>query len=280
MAVDYSLTITWTYFSVYVLIFLITSIVCTIEVSRKKHIYKRKHNQLNQSQNIHKMVAYHTKRKNTESHNDQNKGMLKYHHISNESNANNFDQFKLTDDMVDIEESKYELEYAQNHSSEHISTTDLEEKYNTLKDEDQKFTTAGMIQQWAKLFWRKKKVYFALLPHFFDQATDLGVIFEYYRYIRNEEDIGIDTKYLFFTSISVIIFHRIVSSVAIYNLTRKPFDVLLQLFDFLMIKCIYTNYRLQTDEPSNAQRYLQTMEATFEVKFYQSVYDPHSLSNL
>ena len=48
-------------------------------------------------------------------------------------------------------------------------------------------------------------------------------------------------------------------------------DVLLQLFDVLMVKCIWLNYRLGTDEPTNSQRYLQTLEATFEVKIV-SVY--------
>eukprot|EP01083_Nonionella_stella_P034164 93533_1 len=131
------------------------------------------------------------------------------------------------------------------------------------KDEQiTKWTARKLIRKWAMLLWQKKKVYLQLIPHFFDQATDLGVIFEYYNLRETEK--GIDTEYLFIVSICVLIFHRIISSAAVYHLTRKPMHVLYQIFDLLMIRCIWTNYKLGSDEPSNSQRYLQILEATFE----------------
>eukprot|EP01083_Nonionella_stella_P172767 593932_1 len=132
------------------------------------------------------------------------------------------------------------------------------------KDADNaKWSMAKLSKRWAKLLWRKKKVYGQLIPHFFDQATDLGVIFEYYK-LRDDDEIGINTMNLFVVSICVLIFHRIISSAAIYHLTKKPIYMLYQVFDLLMIRCIWTNYKLDSDEPSNSQRYLQIMEATFE----------------
>eukprot|EP01083_Nonionella_stella_P266260 900943_1 len=66
--------------------------------------------------------------------------------------------------------------------------------------------------------------------------------YEYYKAERNgAPSIGINTQYLFFLSISIIITHRVVSAFA-----------------------VYTNYKLDTDQPTNSQRYLQTMEAIFE----------------
>eukprot|EP01083_Nonionella_stella_P117094 348514_1 len=139
-------------------------------------------------------------------------------------------------------------------------------KYIEAKNKNQgnvKWSVAKLFQIWIKLLWRKKKVYLQLIPHFFDQATDLGVIFEYHK-LRNEDDIGINTMYLFVVSIWVLIFHRMISSAAIYHLTKKPIDMVYQMFDLLMIRSIWTNYKLESDEPSNSQRYLQIMEATFE----------------
>ena len=180
MAVDYSLIVTWTYFSIYVLTFLVVSVLCAIKVKKE---YKR--------------------------------------------------QTSVQDKRED-------------NVASNVSKT--------------KF-----VKRWAKLLWAKKKVYLQLIPHLFDQATDFGVIFEYYRLATEEDDIGINAWYLFYISIAVIIIYRIISSIAIYQLTHNCKYVIYQIFDLLMIQCIYTNYELDTDEPSNAQRYLQVLEATFEV---------------
>eukprot|EP01084_Bolivina_argentea_P091380 164498_1 len=46
-------------------------------------------------------------------------------------------------------------------------------------------TKIDLVELWAKLLWKKKKVYFELIPHFFDSATDFGVLVEYW-YLRNQ----------------------------------------------------------------------------------------------
>ena len=141
-------------------------------------------------------------------------------------------------------------------------TTDLED----LDPDNEPMTKSSAFVHWAKLLWEKKKIYIQLVPHFFDQASDFGVIYAYYKIHEDGDRIGINTLYLFGVSIGVIIFHRIVSSIAVYRLTNNYKYAILQIFDALMIKCIWTNYLLETNEPSNAQRYLQVLEATFEVK--------------
>eukprot|EP01084_Bolivina_argentea_P128795 227582_1 len=123
-------------------------------------------------------------------------------------------------------------------------------------------TKVDFVKLWGKLLWKKKKVYFQLVPHLFDQASDFGVLVEYW-YLRNQ-NIGINTLYLFAVSVSIIIFHRIISSIAIYRLTNNKLYTICQLFDLLMVQCVWTNYQLDTDEPSNCQRYLQVLEAIFE----------------
>eukprot|EP01083_Nonionella_stella_P140444 430713_1 len=127
-----------------------------------------------------------------------------------------------------------------------------------------KFTT-----YWAKSLWAKKKIYISIIPHIFDQATDLGVMYIYYDIWKHPETYEwehdrINMAIVFRTSVGVIVLHKIVSCGAIYALTRSLWDVFLQFIDFMMLKAIYLNYKLHTEEPGNAQRYLQILEGTFE----------------
>eukprot|EP01083_Nonionella_stella_P170556 580666_1 len=144
---------------------------------------------------------------------------------------------------------------------------------NIHKEKEPKANIFKLIKAWGKSLWHKKKIYGELLPHFFDQATDFGVVYEFGQYYAEDQrdensgkevTRGVNTQYLFYISIAIIVVHRIVSSVAVYNLTHKPKYALYQFLDVLMIRCVYTNYKLDTNQPSNAQRYLQTMEAIFE----------------
>ena len=230
MAINYSLVVTWTYFFCYILTIIITSIVCAIQVRDQKK----------QSSNV-----------------EQTQPVIG----SDDTFNNNQHTIEMTDQQTtdDNEERK------------HPDVSDKQSQETQIRNdtESTQFSACKLVKLWGELFWRKKKVYFQLLPHFFDQATDLGVIFEYRKYSVSREDIGINANYLFWVSIFVIVFHRCISLIAIYRLTKKPLDVLLQLFDLLIVKCIWINYKYQTDEPSDSQKYLQVLEATFEVKLFQ-----------
>eukprot|EP01084_Bolivina_argentea_P165498 287512_1 len=81
-----------------------------------------------------------------------------------------------------------------------------------------------LIKAWTVSLWQKKQIYGQLLPHFFDQATDFGVVYEFGRYYKEQRETGqikgINAQYLFYLSITIIIAHRAVSSAAVYHLTR------------------------------------------------------------
>ena len=180
MAVDYSLVVTWTYFTVYVTIFFAVSIYCAIVVKQE------------------------------------------------------YDQ----------------------HKNEQQLQQEVQDQWSKKK----------LFKKWYRSVWKKKKVYLNLIPHLFDQATDFGVIAEYWRLRNNPDEVGINTIWLFGVSIFVILFYRIASTWEIYRLTQNEKFAVLQFFDLLMIQSVWTNYELDTDEPSNSQRYLQVLEAMFEVK--------------
>eukprot|EP01083_Nonionella_stella_P070868 189892_1 len=127
-------------------------------------------------------------------------------------------------------------------------------------------TCVWFLKHWGKLIYKKKKVYFSILPHIFDQATDVGVILQYHWYMKNDPHMqsNINIKYWFYLSISILCIHRIVSCLAVWMNTRNLCNVLLQSLDLLIMRCIWTNYTLNTTERSTLQRLLEIIEATFE----------------
>eukprot|EP01084_Bolivina_argentea_P073991 134242_1 len=91
--------------------------------------------------------------------------------------------------------------------------------------------TISFIKYWGKALWDKKSVYFDIIPHLFDQATDMGVVYKYYEISQQPEtyrDIhqSIDVEALLFTSVGIIIGYKIISSAAVYALTRRWQDLI------------------------------------------------------
>ena len=122
----------------------------------------------------------------------------------------------------------------------------------------------------------KRSCYFPLITHVFDQATDIGVIVEFYQLWQSEikygNDICIDVNglYLFVLSIGCLFLYRIVSSLLVLYRTKSIARGVLQFFDVLLFDTIYINYKHDSSEPSNPQKWLQFLEATFEA-FPQSL---------
>eukprot|EP01083_Nonionella_stella_P278066 945484_1 len=77
-------------------------------------------------------------------------------------------------------------------------------------------------------------------------------------------ETSINHAAIFWCSITVIVIHKVVSCSVIYALTTSIFSVILQFFDLMMVKAIYTNYKSKTNEPGNSQKLLQILEGTFE----------------
>eukprot|EP01084_Bolivina_argentea_P117277 208295_1 len=124
----------------------------------------------------------------------------------------------------------------------------------------------NLLKLWVKSVWSKKSIYWAVVPHIFDQATDFGLIYEYYQGTswNKGNDTVFDTKWFFIFSLFTIIFQRFVSTITIYTMTKNIKCTILQFLDLLIIKAIWVNYSLGLDEPCNPQRYIQILEACFE----------------
>eukprot|EP01083_Nonionella_stella_P025419 69992_1 len=153
------------------------------------------------------------------------------------------------------------------------NTIDCDDATETKNDDDtRKCCNIGCLK-FLKVFYRsiasKKSIYLSLIPHLFDQGTDFGVIWQYYALWKSEASQDPNKEHtnyaaFFYCSIAVIIIHKIISCSVIFTLTQSICNVVLQVFDLMMVKAIYANYKLQTNEPGNAQKLLQIIEGTFE----------------
>eukprot|EP01084_Bolivina_argentea_P250455 419614_1 len=156
-------------------------------------------------------------------------------------------------------------------NSHDIEMKEMEEKQNTIDIDltinniHTKMSKTGFLKSWAKLLWKKKSIYLSLIPHLFDQATDIGVVYNYYEASKtNNSDENVNYSALFYCSLVVIAIHKIVSCSVIYSITNSVMDILLQFLDLMMVKAVYLNYKLKTNEPGSSQRFLQLIEGTFE----------------
>ncbi len=83
-----------------------------------------------------------------------------------------------------------------------------------------------------------------------------------------------DTLQLFWLSLLFICAYRIISSLLLFYYTKNPKKLFLQLLDFEFLETLNVNWILKRKEPNTLQRYLQSLEASFEsapqcvVQFY------------
>lgn len=149
------------------------------------------------------------------------------------------------------------------------------------------------IKNIIKQIWSQRGIYGAILVHFYDTATDFGVMIEWYFLAQNEQKKDIDYKDLdmqimFALSVLFLIVYRIISviiliyrecSSSVTNITSVSnnsqntivnnvketdiaqllFDILLSLFDVFLIKTVYLSMKNKDIEPSGRQRLFESL---------------------
>eukprot|EP01084_Bolivina_argentea_P210968 358948_1 len=130
---------------------------------------------------------------------------------------------------------------------------------------------------WAKIVWKMRGVYSALVVHCFDVLTDILVIIEWL-YLPNQSGDNINPQYMAYSAIAVLFVARIVSTIAIYIKERNIFRSLLQFVDLLIFQEIFEAHNKikmqfrkeglinQTNaiESTLSFKYVRQMEAVFE----------------
>eukprot|EP01083_Nonionella_stella_P091705 256423_1 len=140
------------------------------------------------------------------------------------------------------------------------------EIHTNQKDNDNK------LKLWYADLQTKQECYLEVIPHIFDTATDLGVIIEFFlaAYFIDTGCNEVDMVLVFWLTFSVFIIYRMVTSIQIYLFTKDGKRAILQcIFDYELIRACALNYKLyqidhQIKEPCDAQRWISTLEATFE----------------
>ena len=117
----------------------------------------------------------------------------------------------------------------------------------------------------------KKKCFFPIIANIFDQSSDIGFVFGMYDLMMKEMDNGsdycknINGLYLFLLSLFFFLFYRITSGIMVFIGTRNICYAIGQfLFEFMLYRSIYVNYRLKCVNPSSGQQWIQNMESMLE----------------
>ena len=115
----------------------------------------------------------------------------------------------------------------------------------------------------------KKKCFFPVIANIFDQSSDIGFIFGMYGLMIDKSDhcqnININPVYLFLFSLYFLLFYRTTSAIMVFIGTRNIWYSIGQfLFEYMLYRAIYVNYRLKCESPSSPQQWIQNMESMLE----------------
>lgn len=102
-----------------------------------------------------------------------------------------------------------------------------------------------MMKLWLKTAWKMRGVYTSFFVHCFDITTDLLVISEWYNAeTPNDNRVEhIDSQLMAWCSVSVIIFHAIISAVAVFLTSKSYIRCILQLFGLLLFEEIFLSHQ-------------------------------------
>eukprot|EP01083_Nonionella_stella_P289598 985504_1 len=248
----YSAIVTVLYVTVYFTAIIITSIISAIEVRRDRKMQEnvcdqrsRIHDENNETDEISPHDDAETEPMVT-SFAECDKALIEVTHDITEETENTKAQSQMTYTSIS---QKPPL------NTDHLHTTDASCTDNCL----------DVTKLWLASFGTKLQIYLSLIPHIFDQATDFGVLIEYYTLYKSGEYIGgTNPFWFFFCGLIILLLHRIMTSMIVCNVTRNLSDMFLQLFDLLMMKAVIVAHRVDSTEPTTMQRYLYLLEATFE----------------
>eukprot|EP01084_Bolivina_argentea_P258245 435298_1 len=174
-----------------------------------------------------------------------------------------------TVDEVAIELKEYQL----NADKTDVKSSGDEEKTNDATKKKQK----GFCELWLKTVWKMRGVYGGLAVHSFDVLTDILVIYQWLQYIDIPGD-NIDPKVMAYCAIAVLVFSRIISSVAIFMKEKDIGRSILQFFDLLIFTEIFETHNKIISQMKNKNlkdkntaiestlsfKYVRNFEAVFE----------------
>ena len=145
-------------------------------------------------------------------------------------------------------------------------------------------------KKFIQAVWARRSIYGQVLTHFYDTATDIGVliewailatdnvcIFEIYSKIMlfaltiKVDYESIDMVIMVFSSIGFLLFYRVIlvfiairSDDEVGGNDCTPEDFYLSILDIYIIKTVYLSLKHDVEEPTPQQKIIQLLESIFE----------------
>eukprot|EP01083_Nonionella_stella_P141912 438103_1 len=141
--------------------------------------------------------------------------------------------------------------------------------YRFLNTYNEKFMSSSgckKVKLWSQDVYKRRRCYIPIITHLLDQVTDFAVVIQFGELAnKTSADCGdLNMRYLFGLSIFVLLFYRVISSWLIFQSTKSLQRMLLQFLDLELFRALYVNYLCDKNEPCSPQRWITSLEATFE----------------
>eukprot|EP01084_Bolivina_argentea_P007956 14893_1 len=127
-------------------------------------------------------------------------------------------------------------------------------------------TCSSKLYLWINDVWKRKSVYIPITTHVSDTATDFAAVVEFYQIASTSTpaECGINVWFLFSLSVFALIFYRVISASAIWQITQSEKRVFFQLLDIELYPILYLSHRMNLTNKSSPQRLISVLEAVFE----------------
>eukprot|EP01084_Bolivina_argentea_P132877 234485_1 len=97
---------------------------------------------------------------------------------------------------------------------------------------------------WIKITWKMRSVYGSFVVHTFDVLTDILVIIEWWNLEKYEGDINhINSNIMAICALTVLLFHRIISTIAFWAKEANIIRCIFQFVDILIFEEIYVSHK-------------------------------------
>eukprot|EP01083_Nonionella_stella_P208417 756362_1 len=142
--------------------------------------------------------------------------------------------------------------------------------YRFLNKYNAKFMSSSSCKKlklWSQDVYKRRRCYIPIITHLLDQVTDFAVVIQFRELAmaKTSNDCGgLNMWDLFGLSIFVLLFYRIISSFLIFQSTKSLQRMMLQFVDLELFRALYVNYLCDKNEPCSPQRWITSLEATFE----------------
>ena len=191
---------------------------------------------------------------------------------SNQSNNNENDYwgYPYTEDMTGNDEHREYLIDIVAMDDNH-PTMDKVRSYVGQEYANYKLTNAKGFALFSKVLYKIRSLFVPPLTHFFDTATDIALVWEWYLLYKNDtySSENIYMFAFFMCALSTIVYYRISSAYEVFQFTGNKWDALLQFFfDFFLIKLIYVNmFKLRSYSASYIIKQFRMLEGGNEAAF-------------